>query len=730
MSQLQSAINLAKKGFHVFPLSPNSKLPAIDDYPNRASRDPEQLRKWWIDPVLEIEQPFNVGISTTKFADDEALVVIDVDNKGQKRGDEEILRLEFDGFELPSTFEQTTPTGGRHLVYRSKQAFKQGVNILGKGLDVRAKGGYIVGAGSYIEGKQYEVIERDIARPPQWLISKLKQSHDKPEAPQVKVVESLDQARAKARALRYLEKEAPLSIEGDGGDETAYKVACRVKDLGVDQTTAFELLFVNWNPRCAPPWSAEELESKVENAYRYGTETVGVASPEADFDSLSEPVKRGLLTQLNDNHAFILEGGGYSILNETVHEDGTPKRDFLSEPTFKALYKPKKVPTEGKAVRTIADAWLEWEHRREYAGICFAPERKPRHNYYNLWRGFTCKPITPEQATADQKRGLQMFLDHAKENVCLGDEKLFKWLIGYFAHMIQHPYERPLTTLVFKGSKGTGKNTLVDRVGNLLGSSHYLVAQDGRYLTSNFNGHMDSCLMLVLDEAFWSGDKTAEGKLKGLTTAPKILIERKGKEPYVVDNLVRLVVIGNEDWLVPASHDERRYAVFQMGEGKKQNREYFKTMRVLLDEKGGCGLLLHFLQTFDLTQVDVNDAPKTDALLNQKLLSADPIEQWWVECLQEGRIASSDFADEWNTQVDKDQVRDAFKRYTKERNIKSRIPTEIAFGKMLTEFCKSLVRDQKRRDGKKLIRVYRFPELDQARKEYENHIGHEVNWNE
>src|SRR5690606_35582068 len=103
---------------------------------------------------------------------------------------------------------------------------------------------------------------------------------------------------------------------------------------------------------------------------------------------------------------------------------------------------------------------------------------------------------------AKQRSGFDAFIHHAKENVCQGDEDLFQWLMGYFAHMVQRPYERPLTTLVFRGGKGVGKNTLIDRVGNLLGESHYLVATDGRYLTSNFNGHMDSCLCLVLDEAF------------------------------------------------------------------------------------------------------------------------------------------------------------------------------------------------------------------------------------
>jgi hypothetical protein len=484
-------------------------------------------------------------------------------------------------------------------------------------------------------------------------------------------------------------------------------------------------------------WSLDELVKKVHHAYRYGTEPVGSAAPEADFPGEPELDDKDVgkknvsyLYKINENHALIYIEGSHYILFETVDEKGNPKREFLSEASFKRKFSPFSVQGTGKGrALTYAELWLDWINRREYAGVCFRPECEPRHNYYNLWRGFTVKPLAPEQATADQRKGVEMFLEHAKNNVCGKNEELFRWLMGYFAHIIQRPYERPLTTLVFRGRKGTGKNALVDRVGKLLGSSHYLVAHDSRYLTSNFNGHLDSCLMLVLDEAFWSGDKAADGKLKGLTTAPEIMIERKGKEPYSVDNLVRIVVIGNEDWLVPASADERRYAVFQMGEERKQDQDFFRTMRLLLDEIGGSQVLLHYLKTFDLSKVDVNVAPKTQALLEQKIESGDPIQDWWFETLLEGRIAG-DFSEGWKTRVDKVQVRRAFKNYTKERNIKGRVPTEVAFGKSISKFCPSLQKDQKRRDGDNLINEYRFPELEEARKEFETHIGHEVNWND
>ena len=51
----------------------------------------------------------------------------------------------------------------------------------------------------------------------------------------------------------------------------------------------------------------------------------------------------------------------------------------------------------------------------------------------------------------------------------------------------------------------------------------------------------------MADEAFWAGDKQAEGKLKDLITGAHHFIEFKGKEPVLVENHTRLLVIGNQD---------------------------------------------------------------------------------------------------------------------------------------------------------------------------------------
>lgn len=723
MSTLQAALDLAHMGFHVFPVVPNGKTPAIEDFPNKATRDAEKIKDWWIDPIMEFEKDFNVGISTTKFGDDQALIVIDVDDKNGKEGSKELEKLDMLQ-EVPTTFTQFTPTGGRHLVYVSPTPVKQGSNVLAKGLDIRSKGGYIVGAGSLINGESYSANEDRLAQAPQWLIDECGKAPEKKKADKAPI--DINEDAAKDRAIDYLKNHAPLSVEGNSGDQTAYVVACRLKDLGIGDAVAHELMMDHWNDRCSPPWDEEDLEKKILNAYLYGNEAPGASAPEAQFTKIEhEPSEESLsyLQKMNLEYALVYMEGSHFILHETIDEKGRPKRTFLTEQTFKRRFSPYSVQKK----TTYAQEWLDWKNRREYKGVCFAPEREARHGYYNLWRGFTVGPLSYSDANSDQRKGFDAFLSHTKENICRGDDKLFTWLLGYFAHMVQKPFERPLTTVVFRGGKGVGKNAFVDRIGSILGSGHYLVAHDGRYLTSNFNAHFDSCLCLVLDEAFWSGDKSAEGKLKGITTAPEIMIERKGKEPYMVDNLVRLIVIGNESWLVPASADERRYAVYDVGAGRKQDRKFFHEMRVLMDEKGGNRVLLDFLKNFDLSKVDVNAAPQTQALLDQKLSSLEPFELWWFNCLVAGRIVGSDFGGEWTTELDKERFRSAFLRYCKEGQIRSRLPDDRTIGKFLKHVLPQ-AEGNKRRSTEGWSHFYVIPDLAGCRKQWDTFIGQQTVW--
>lgn len=728
-SKLEHALRLAAAGFYIFPLVSGKKSPpAIKGWQEWATRSDQAIRAHW-----SRHPDDNIGISTSRFGDNEALLVIDVDNKGSKNGDRELSLLELDSGDLPDTYTQVTPTGGRHLVFRCDVPMRQGTDLLGRGLDLRSKGGYIVGAGSTIGAAEYTGNNIGVAKAPDWLVERCGAVRAKPE--HVDPPHGVNAEAAEARARHYLEHEAPLAVEGEGGDETTYKVAARLKDFGIVEDVAATLLLDHWNQRCSPPWLPEILGVKVHNAYKYGQQQPGIAAPEAQFPEIVEPAisanaeklkQQHPFDQLNANHAYVVAGGGDHVLWETTDKDG---REMLEHLNIHAFHRKHAAWTmnAGKRDEKVTELWMASNRRRSYDGLCFMPCQKAPSRFYNMWRGFAYEPLPPDQQpTKEQRDGVEKFLDHARSNVCGGSDSLYRWLVGYFAHLVQRPWEKPLVALVFRGGKGVGKNALVGSIGALLGG-HYLLTSNRRYLVGNFNGHLENCLLFALDEAFWSGDKQAEGQLKDLITGSHHVIEHKGKEPFRVENRTRIAIIGNEEWLVPSTADERRFAVFDVGDGRKQDRAYFDAMRVAL-EGGGYRFLLRTLLDFDIAGIDLNDAPNTAGLLDQKHATLDPFQQWWLDCLTEGRILSGDLENAWPRTVECERFRGAFRRYVKERNIRSRIPEDKAIGKTLKKIAGGLVAPSKSRSGDGYVNVYKLPSIEDARGAWDKYIGHSVDW--
>lgn len=724
--KLTSALRLAAEGFYVFPLLPDRKTPGKGmRFKEMATREEAQIHAWFSGP----DAP-NIGIYTGRFGEDEALLVLDVDVKKGKDGNVCLLQFELDGYDLPVTRRQDTPTGGHHLIYRCRQPVRSTVGYLGLGLDTRGKGSFVVACGSTVPAGLYTASSDPVAQAPQWLVDRLGVAARSADDLVAGDAGPADTPQNLQRARRYLTDDAPLAVEGMGGDSTTFKVCARLKDFGVSREQGLSLLEEHWNGRCSPPWSSEDLAAKIAHAYRYGFEQPGSADPGRAFsvlpagdvvpDSAAAEVVLSPHEKINKEFAYALAGDGDFILWETHDHKGNFKLSHLAIATFHRKKQSETISYGNKTVLLTED-WMGWAGRRSYDGLVFMPEQEAPAGWYNLWRGFSCTPLAEGETPSPRAQAaVDAFLEHALTNVCRGDANLHNWLMGYFAHMIQRPWEKPLVALVFKGDKGVGKNALVERVGDLLGN-HFLVATHNRYLTSNFNGHLENLLFMVLDEAAWAGDKKTEGVLKGLVTGSQHVIEHKGEKPYTVDNKTRIAIIGNEDWIVPASHDERRFAVFDVGDGNKQDRRFFQSMREGM-AAGGDRALLTYLRQFDISRLDINAAPATRALLDQKTASLEPVPQWWMACLLEGRIAGGDF-EGWPGECDCERVRAAFRRYARERNVRSRLPDDTRFGKEMRKLCPDMGH---RRKGAGY--VYDVPGLADARRAWDLHMGLGEEW--
>jgi len=268
---LQAALENARRGFRVFPCKAGQKTPAVKAFYDWATTDEEKLIAWWTAHPED-----NPAVST----DD--LVVVDIDVKSGKDGLESFKKLN-----LPASFAVATPSGGFHVYYRGE--CKNSAGGIAPGIDIRGHHGYVLAAGAKVAAGGYRVRSESGVRPAP---DSLKALLPVPTAKRVNGVDVRIDGAAGAtdRAAAYLVDEAPVAVEGSSGDETTYKVAARLKDMGVNEFDAWDLMAEHWNDRCSPPWSPEGLERKVRNAYQYGARPPGVDAPEVIFDGVTPPM--------------------------------------------------------------------------------------------------------------------------------------------------------------------------------------------------------------------------------------------------------------------------------------------------------------------------------------------------------------------------------------------------------------------------------------------------------
>src|ERR1035441_9116142 len=136
--KLDHAIREAKAGHLVFPVLPgDSKKPPKDfHFKTEATSNIEKITHWWTNGYSK----HNIGIYAGGYKECEALIVIDVDCKKGKMGEDTIQRFkQYEGLDFPVTKTVRTPSGGYHLYYKTSKAVKQGTDVLGDGVDIRSR---------------------------------------------------------------------------------------------------------------------------------------------------------------------------------------------------------------------------------------------------------------------------------------------------------------------------------------------------------------------------------------------------------------------------------------------------------------------------------------------------------------------------------------------------------------------------------------------------------------
>ena len=210
---LRSALSLAERGWHVFPCVPGGKRPALrGSWQDHATTEPARIRVWWS------RAAYNIGIACGPSG----LVVIDLDiHHGEQPGDPTaatganvltgLCEQHGQPYPLP-TYAVDTPSGGTHLYYAAPDGrVRNSAGRLGLLIDVRADGGYVIGAGSRIGERAYTVWDERAPIPmPPWIADLLERKPPPAEAGLAVPVPVTGGAQGTAYAMAALRDEARL----------------------------------------------------------------------------------------------------------------------------------------------------------------------------------------------------------------------------------------------------------------------------------------------------------------------------------------------------------------------------------------------------------------------------------------------------------------------------------------------------------------------------------------
>jgi hypothetical protein len=444
----------------------------------------------------------------------------------------------------------------------------------------------------------------------------------------------------------------------------------------------------------------------------------GSFAPPAGGASTDEIMDR--VNELNQTYAVIMLGGKCSILHEAI--DPTfdhPDLTFMAPVDFKTFFANEKYwitkPNGQLRPVSIGELWIESPARRQYNGLTFNPTNDT-NGYYNLFKGFAVKP---------REGDWSKFRRHIFEVIANGDEATFKYVLAWMAHLVQEPGgERPGTCIVLRGKQGTGKGCFVGHFGSIFGQ-HYLHITNAHQITGRFNNHLKNSLLVFCDEGTWGGDKATEGILKGLITEDALQVEPKGKDVFTIRSHLRMIVASNNNWVVPAGMEERRFFVTDVGDKHIQDKSYFTAIHAEM-HNGGRAAMLHDLMQIDISGYDLKDFPRMEPLRDQIISSMSSVQKFWLERLRAGTLLEKE--DRWEAFVITRALHNEYLEFCKV--LGDRYPKiDEQFTKALKSMCQPIYRNRVSIQGRREW-VLQFPPIWDCRDQFELMIKMKMDWEE
>jgi hypothetical protein len=427
---------------------------------------------------------------------------------------------------------------------------------------------------------------------------------------------------------------------------------------------------------------------------------------------------------MNSQHAIIDNVGGKTVIASWEPSPLNLERRivvFQSKESFLLRYSNRCITQEvvdasgGTQLvkRPLPQWWLGHRDRLQFRGVTFLPGGdKVEHGCLNLWQGWG----------VEAKPGnWSLIRAHIEDVIADGHGEFAEYILRWFAWSIQNPAAQAEVALVLIGEKGAGKGTLVRCLQRIFGA-HAFQVTTREHVIDKFNGHLQDCVLFIVDEAYWGGDKRCVGRLQGMITEPTLSIERKGLDVIEVPNYLHVVMLAEPGWVIPAGRFERRYAALEVSTSRRGDHGYFSALHRQIAE-GGAEAMFYELGRMELGDWHPRQIPenllRNKALQEQQVLTLPAWEQWYLMMLQDGKLPEA-FPKRPNTALTNSLLRDA-----RDRVPRLKWEGDVALRNFLTDKTKLGITCEKHRTSS--ANGWTFPPLAECRAAWERMYG-EVKW--
>ncbi|KAA6359447.1 MAG: hypothetical protein EZS28_045026, partial [Streblomastix strix] len=155
--------------------------------------------------------------------------------------------------------------------------------------------------------------------------------------------------------------------------------------------------------------------------------------------------------------------GIYGITNEQIRAEGTGnirKFNKLTANADKNYLRSIRLWQDGKRHITAIDALEQYYSLFEKIGMKFTSNNE---GIFSVFQGFKYMQLDE----VDQTK-IEQFLGLVKDTISANDERVYEYILNWFAFIVQNVGKKTETAIILKGLQGIGKNVFINVLCELL----------------------------------------------------------------------------------------------------------------------------------------------------------------------------------------------------------------------------------------------------------------------